>query len=145
MDQTASEEGESDPKWLYERGEGRRKHCWNKSVPGFVPGKRGPVGKCSNLITDVIAKTLLNSGFHLPPDEDEDEDEDHAGWYPDEIFNVHNGAVYVAVPTQPGRSYHGYPYQGRLPKVVVASLRARAAEDGCLEGLERWLKEHKCN
>jgi len=129
-----------DPKWLYERGEGRRKHCWNKSTPGFVPSKRGPVGKCSNLITDSVAQTLLNSGFLLPPDEDEDETD----WYPDEVFNVHNGAVYVAVPTQPGKSYHGYPYRGRLPKVVVASLRARAAEVGCLEGLERWLKEYKC-
>lgn len=141
MVQPASIEGFPAQTWVYERGEGRRKHCWNSAEPGFVPGKRGAVGKCSNLITDPVAQTLLRTGFYLPPDEDEN----LGGWFPDQVFNVYHGAVYVAVPTQPGKSYHGYPHQGRLPKIVVASLRARAEQDGCLHELERWLKDYKCD
>jgi len=34
------------PKWTYERGEGRYKHRWINDYPGFEPGSKGPVGKC---------------------------------------------------------------------------------------------------
>jgi hypothetical protein len=119
-------------KWQYERGEGRTKHCWNRPYAGFEPGKRGPVGKCANTITDEIACELLNSG--IPWGEDGD--------WPEEIYNVHEGTVYVAVPTRPGVSYHGYPYQGRLPARLVQQLRYKAQEKGCLREFEKWKKDY---
>jgi hypothetical protein len=118
--------------WKYERGEGRTKHCWNKPHAGFKPSKRGPVGKCANTITDAIAEDLLNNG--IPWDDDDD--------WPEEVYNVHEGAVYVAVPTRPGVSYHGYPYQGRLPDCLVRKLQNKAQEKGCLAEFEKWKRDY---
>lgn len=39
-----------EPKWQYERAEGRYKHRWSKDYAGFVPSDRGPVGKCAKSI-----------------------------------------------------------------------------------------------
>lgn len=95
-------------KWIYERGEGRNKHCWNQPRAGFVPGLRGQVGKCSNQITDAVATEL----------------------------------IYVAVPTQPGKSYHGYPVRGPLPRKLLKKLRQKAEETGCLKAFEKWVRDY---
>lgn len=126
-------------KWIYERGEGRTKHCWNKPRAGFKPGLRGQVGKCSNQITDAVATELLNGGL---PDEDGRPESPGNDSYPQRIYNVFDGAIYVAVPTQPGKSYHGYPVQGRLPRKLLKRLRQKAEEIGCLQAFEKWVRDY---
>jgi hypothetical protein len=122
--------------YQYERGEGRTKHCWNHDYAGFVPSRRGKVGKCANSISDVIAERMLKTGLYVPIEMDDDED------HPEEIFNIYKGVVYVAVPTQPGISYHGYPYKGRLTKRIFEALQARAVEQAEDAEFKKWTKSH---
>ena len=61
---------------------------------------------------------------------------------PERIYNVYRGVPYVAVPTRPGTSYHGYPHRGRLEPGVVALLRERAEQEGTLREYEKWLRSN---
>lgn len=125
--------------WIYERGEGRTKHCWSEPFAGFKPSQRGQVGKCSNKITDAVATKLLNNGIN---DTGEQVGREDGVDYPSKIYTVHDGAIYVAVPTCPGISYHGYPVRGRLPRKLVAKLRQKATESDCLREFEKWVREY---
>lgn len=120
--------------FLYERGEGRAKHIWRYDRPGFQPGNRGQVGKCPRSITDAIATSLLRTGFI---EESPYCDAPHA---PDCIYNVYRGVPYVAVPTQPGKSYHGYPWRGRMSATIRMKLRERAEAEGHGREFDQWLK-----
>ena len=121
--------------WRYERGEGRLKHCWGKPSAGFVPSGKGAIGKCSSELTDSVAQALLEKGVPLF-----EFDEDT---YPSKIFNVYNGVIYEAVPTVPGRSYHGYPWRGpRPPLKIVEKLAEAARAGGCEAEFKRWLKKN---
>ena len=124
---------------LYERGEGRYKHVWKHDRAGFVPSGRGAVGKCHRSITQDVASGLLRSGI-VPPDPFEDPSAGTAP--PERIYNVYRGVPYVAVPTRPGTSYHGYPHRGRLEPGVVALLRERAEQEGTLREYEKWLRSN---
>lgn len=59
-----------DPRWLYDPGEGRYKHKWNRDEAGFDPSGKGPVGKCPNTMTREIAQQLLNDGLEVWEDGD---------------------------------------------------------------------------
>ncbi len=109
----------------YDPGEGREKHRWGKRFAGFEPGRQGAVGKCSSSIDEERARELLNNGIALP---------DNAGGnHPRMMVNQFEGAIYLAVPTKPGKSYHGYPWRNDLgpanQKSILKQLekRARAA------------------
>jgi hypothetical protein len=123
-------------KYSYDRGEGRTKHCWKRDMAGFMPSKRGLVGKCHRSISDPVAQNLLRSGFFGAS---EYEDETVA---PDMIFNVYRGVPYVAVATEPGKTYHGYPWRGRMAATIRAQLRARAQQEGTEKVFDRWLTTH---
>jgi len=120
----------------YERGEGRTKHCWNQDEAGFQPSPRGPVGKCHNSITDTVAEELLNSGIPEITIDEED------STFPKKIFNVYRGVPYEAVPTQPGISYHGYPWKGRMSRTTREALQKRAAAEGDEKVFRRWMSDH---
>jgi hypothetical protein len=120
----------------YERGEGRHKHRWNNDEAGFRLEQGHPVGKCHSSIDQQSAERLLNdaveerSAFAPPHDK------------PPRYFNVYRGVPYVAVPTQPGTSWHGYPWRGRLDPAVRAELQRRAECAGDLAAWRTWEKEH---
>lgn len=123
----------------YERGEGRHKHKWKKDHAGFVDRGRGLVGKCHKSIDEVVAADLLERAIAEPPLYDPPFDD------PRRLFNVYRGVPYVAVPTVPGVSWHGYPWKGRLAPDVRDALAARVEEEG--NGAYRrtwreWLKRH---
>ncbi len=61
--------------WHYERGDHRHKHRWKHDFAGFVPGKKGPIGKCPKHVTQEIAEKALNEGvpFYDTPAEIEDD------------------------------------------------------------------------
>lgn len=124
--------------WIYERGDGRHKHCWSNDEAGFELQGRSRVGKCHSSITDCVATQLLQNGiiYNAPGTSD-----------PEHVYAVYRGVIYEAAPTRPGVSFHGYPWagaQGRpaLPPRVCRELRSRAEVAGYLKEFEQWLKQH---
>lgn len=126
------------PAYRYDPGEGRYKHRWNKGEAGFEPSGRGPVGKCPKSMNLELAQALLENGIEYW-----DGDE-----FPARIYNVYNGVVYEAVPTEPGKSYHGYPWRGDrgmgagLPPRIRRELEAYARKEGKLKEFLRWMKRY---
>ncbi|TVS00508.1 MAG: hypothetical protein EA406_00450 [Rhodospirillales bacterium] len=129
------------PRWRYERGEGRFKHRWSHDHAGFAPSGHGPVGKCPCHITEAIAEEILNTTA-VPHFEWEDSP------FPDRFYAVYQGVIYEAVPTQPGVSYHAYPWRGDLPgrpglpRRMLRKLRDRADQTGERKAFEQWLKKY---
>ena len=124
-------------RWTYERGEHRYKHCWNENHAGFEPGHRGPIGKCPNTLRDEEAQALLESGIAFFKNEGDS--------YPSHIYNVHRGVIYEASPTNPGKSYHGYPWRGKrhqIPRRILDELEQRAIEGGDGREFDKWLKNY---
>jgi len=125
--------------YLYERGDGRFKHCWSRPYAGFEPkydGQplQGQVGKCSSKINDTRAQELLDDGIEVRDDRNDE--------HPSCIYNVFEGVPYEAVPTQYDKSYHGYPWQGRMPKWVLKELRTRAWNEGFRDTFEKWVETY---
>lgn len=126
--------------WKYERGEGRYKHRWKNDYAGFKPSRKGPIGKCPKSIDEALANEILNSG--VPYYEFDDSE------FPDKIFCLYRGVVYEAVPTQPGISWHGYPWRGDLPgrlplpRKIQRKLEKMAKTDGYFDEYKAWMKEY---
>jgi hypothetical protein len=126
-------------RWAYEAEEApKRKHAWSNSCPGFVKHRGALVGKCPHDLTTEEAERLLNTGLPYPSER----------WgkdWPDRIYVVHEGAVYRAVPTVAGRSYHGFPELPselrRLPRTFRESLLSKARELGCEDQVRRWMRK----
>jgi hypothetical protein len=128
------------PKWTYERGEGRYKHRWNNDYPGFEPRSKGPVGKCPKSIDEKLATEILNDGVPYFDSQDQST--------PAKIYCVYLGAVYELVPTQPGVSWHGYPWRGDLagraplPRKIKRQLEEKAEKSGFLKEYTSWMKSY---
>lgn len=123
--------------YKYDTGEGRWKHKWNKDEAGFCPSHRGPVGKCHSSITTSIAQELLDRAVA------QGIVEQYAGQnFPHRIFAVYRGIPYVAVPTSPGQSYHGYPWRGVLSPAIRCQLADMARNDGKESEFSKWLKKY---
>lgn len=125
-------------KWLYERGEGRFKHCWKKDEAGFVPSQKGPVGKCHSSITDEVARELLRNGVLYRALGTTDVEH---------VYAVYRGVIYEAAPTRIGVSFHGYPWRGDLgagplPPRILRKLEAMARQQGCFKEFNQWLEEY---
>lgn len=121
--------------WNYDPGEKRYKHKWNKVYAGFSSANGHQVGKCPKQLNHDIAQGLLNTGisWHDPRSQSPD---------PKYIYNVFEGVVYIAVVTESGKSYHGYPHRGRIPKSVLRRLRERSEANGCRREFDTWLRQH---
>lgn len=130
--------GRAMPNWKYDPGEWRNKHKWQQDNAGFEFDGREEVGKCPNSITrhPALAEELLNCGVCFPMGEDP----------PREVYNVHQGVVYRAVPTLFGTSFHGFPEKEqrnrRVPSVVLRELARRAQADGTYHLFERWMRRY---
>lgn len=120
--------------WAYERGAHRTKHCWNRDEAGFIPSNRGAIGKCPNTLDNAMAEHILNSGIEFRREENDP--------YPSHIYAVHKGVIYEAAPTQPGRSYHGYPWRGSMPRGILEKLQEMAQQQGFAREFEKWLREY---
>lgn len=124
--------------WIYDRGDNRHKHHWKHDRAGFEPeGKHGK-GKCHSSISDEIAQRMLREGmkYNAPGSE-----------IVTHVYAVYRGTIYEAAPTQPGISYHGYPWKGdqgrpALPPRIVRELRKRAVSEGYSKEFEDWLVKH---
>lgn len=128
----------SAPQWIYDSGEHRVKHCSKEKDACFVTVGSAVIGKCPADLTHEVAQKLLTEGIgYFKPQQP----------HPAKIYNVYKGVVYEAVPTQPGTSYHGYPWKkmpGRniLPDRIIRQLKEKAQASGCLDGFDKWMKQH---
>lgn len=117
----------------------KRKHRWPHDEAGFAePNERYFVGKCPRTLTLVEAKEMLNRGVPWTP----------ASWrrdYPKRIYAVRRGVVYRAMPTNPGRSYHGFPEHysgfptGGNAREVKDKLLEWASDEGCEGPVREWM------
>jgi hypothetical protein len=94
------------------------------------------VSKCPKGFPTTVAQRLINDGI-------EDWTDDPPGAWPHQIVVVHEGVLYQAVPTNPGRSYHAYPVNAEdlryVPRDVRKKIDERAQALGCERELRRWI------
>ena len=86
------------------------------------------------MITDFVAQQLLDDGVEY---RESDTDE-----HPAAIYNVFRGVPYEAAPTRLGESFHGYPWRGRMPEVVLDELGRRAEANGDGRAFRNWVKQY---
>lgn len=81
-----------------------------------------------------MAQRLLDDGipfFDHPSDK-----------HPSAIYNVFEGIPYEAAPTEAGKSFHGYPWKGVMPRSILIDLGRRAEQTGYRQEFKRWLEQH---
>ncbi len=136
--QTSSESGAKRAVRRYDKGERRHKHVGNSSEPEiqFISGdpKRW-IGKCPNTLTAADHTRLLNEAI---AGDNGDREID----FPKSLYAVNDGAIYKADSTDRGKSYHGYPYRGKLAKRILENLRVIASAKGCENEFDDWVKRH---
>ena len=52
------------------------------------------------------------------------------------------GTIYRAETTDWGKSYHGYPYRGKMGRGLLEKLREMAAENDCITEFDDWTKNY---
>jgi hypothetical protein len=127
-----------DKKRHYDKGERRFKHVGKGPDPviefdGSQPKKW--VGKCPSTLSEVDRGNLLNEAIAAP-----NGDRELAA--PKKLYVVHNGAIYEAQTSDQGRSYHGYPYKGKLSASILKRLAKMAKDKKCSDLFDKWVAEH---
>ncbi len=131
--------GQTNRKWTYDVGDKRRDHKWSKNEAGFDHVSKGiSKGKCPKGIRPDLSEKLLNEGIPWGTGRTD---------YPERIYNVHEGVIYVAMPTEPGVSYHGFPWRGDtpkrdMPKSILKKLKDRAVEQGFKQEYKKWMNRY---
>lgn len=122
----------------YDKGDRRYKHVGTTDQPEIRFHPDDPkrwVGLCPGSLTAADHLRLLNEAI---PGANGDRELP----FPKSLWVVHEGAIYKADTTDRGKSYHGYPYRGKLPGVLVEELRKMALAKGCEREFDRWAKQH---
>lgn len=126
-------------KYQYDPAEHREKHCGAQNEAVFQLQGSAWIGQCPVTLDKKTAETLLQDGVG--------EWDDPSQTHPARIFTYYQGAVYVAVPTEPGISYHGYPWRGRpghnrIARTILEELRKMAENCGESKQLQNWLRQY---
>ena len=122
----------------YERGDNRRKHVGLSAKPEIVVTANGEcVGKCPADFPAQRRQDLLNRAIpHIttPP---------YSAAFPKRLYAVDkDGTIYTGQTSDPGDSYHGFPYAGRLGKRLIAALRLIARSEMCETAFDKWVKKY---
>jgi len=128
----------ADKKLRYDKGERRFKHVGKGSAPIIEFDDSDPkkwVGKCPSTLTEADRTTLLNEAIGVP-------NGDRDLPVRKKLYVVHAGAIYEAQTSDRGRTYHGYPYKGKLSASIVKKLAEMAERKKCSDLFEEWVKEH---
>lgn len=128
----------SHPTRRYDKGERRFKHVGKGPDPEIefhLSNPRMRIGKCPATLTSSDHSNLLaeaipggNGDRELP--------------FPKRLYVVHNGAIYEGQTSDRGKSYHGYPYRGKLTRTVLDQLSAMAVRKDCVKEFGHWVKRH---
>src|SRR5258706_16382050 len=116
-----------EPARRYDKGERRYKHVGKGAQPEieFVPDNpRMWIGKCPSTLSADDQVRLVNEAIA-------GSNGDREISFPKKIYVVHEGAIYEGQTTDRGRSYHGYPYRGKLARGLIDELRELAIRKGC--------------
>ncbi len=127
-----------EPKRRYEKGERRFKHVGTTDQPEIAFDGSDPkkwVGKCPNTIDQAERETILSDAIAAP-------NGDRELALPKKLYAIKDGAIYEAQTSDHGRSYHAYPYKGKLGRKLIAELAARADREGCRDAFDNWVKRH---
>lgn len=123
---------------VYEKGERRHKHVGNNDYPEFYyinDNPRHAIGKCpKNLVGDERTALLREA---IP----EGNGDREIGFHK-RLYAVHHGAIYRAETTTYGKSYHGYPYRGKMGRAMLEKLRGIAANKECLKEFGDWVDQY---
>jgi hypothetical protein len=122
----------------YDKGERRWKHVGSGDEPEFRVEDGNPrkvIGKCPATIPDGERDRLLKKAVPLL-----DDDRDLGS--PKKIYAVYKGAIYEAQTSDRGRTYHAYPFRGKLAGEIIALLSKMADDEGCRAGFDGWVKRH---
>ena len=123
---------------IYDKGDKRLKHEGRGPDPQirYIPNQpKRHVGLCPAEMPAQLRLQLLNEAIPAPGG---DRDVDYDKY----LYVVHEGTIYEARTSDAGTTYHGFPYRGRLTKDIVEQLRIMARKKNCLDGFEKWLKNH---
>jgi hypothetical protein len=126
------------PALKYDKGERRFKHVGKGPKPCIEFDERQPrkwVGKCPDNIPDTRKKELLNAAI-AGPNGDRDVD------YVKRLYVVHEAAIYEAQSSDAGRSYHAYPYKGRLSRSLLRELEAMAFKENTVQDFTDWVNDY---
>jgi hypothetical protein len=129
---------ETSPERRYDKGERRYKHVAKGSQPGIDFDQSDPkkwVGKCPSTLSQADQIRLLNEAVAAP---NGDRDLPVAK----KLYVVHEGAIYEAQTSDRGRTYHGYPYKGKLSGAILEELSAMAERKGCSDEFAIWVKTY---
>ncbi len=126
------------PRRTYQKGQDRYKHVGKSGEPEIVFDSRNPkhyVGLCPRGLPDELRTELLNEAI---ADDNGDRELD----FPKRLHVVHNGAIYRAETTDWGKSYHAFPYRGKLGKSLITALGEMAERKGSRQEFDNWVEKH---
>jgi len=126
------------PQRSYDKGERRFKHVGSGDEPEFQFDDGNPkkvVGKCPATIPDAERDRLLQKAVPL-------DNGDRDIKFPKKLYAVYQGAIYEAQTSDFGKTYHAYPFRGKLSGAVLELLEAMADEEKCRGQFEIWRKQH---
>lgn len=137
--QPSADEGEPDRRPLaYDKGERRFKHVGIGARATIEFDRHDPrkwVGKCPSTLSEEDRVQLLNEAVASP-------NGDRELAPPKKLYVVHAGAIYEAQTSDRGRTYHGYPYKGKLSGAVLEELATMAKVKDCVTDFDKWVKTH---
>jgi hypothetical protein len=122
----------------YDKGERRFKHVGKGPEPTIEFDDRNLkkwVGKCPSTLSPEDRERLLNEAIAAP-------NGDRELPLPKNLYVVHEGAIDEAQTSDRGRTYHGYPYKGKLARRILEALAKMAAEKGCSDAFAAWVRKN---
>lgn len=93
------------------------------------------IGKCPSTLSAQGRQTLLDEAIAASNGDRELD-------VPRRVYVVHEGAIYEGQTSDRGKSYHGYPYRGKMSGALLGALRQMAICKNCLKAFEDWAKTH---